>query len=339
MLYVRESSTYLYILIIIEDLILAKLIIIIIKLSCANIKIRFRKGGHMEWQQIIGFYHVAKLGSFTRAADATYRTQSALTQQIKSLEEELDCQLFERIGKRKVILTPLGERFFWFSKSLLQEYDRLIEDIAEHKGLKKGRLRIAAPFTTLYHLLPEVVRKYNRQFPWVELSLLDRPQREVVELVKNGDIDVGLALESVIPEALDKRRWKKVEPVLLAPTGHPLAKMEKVSMDAIVKYPLILPPKSSEFRHRNKLEELFRAHNANYFVIMESSNIELSSLYVEMGLGLAFASVVRELPVFKERRLNYIPLSHYLTPEQICVVTRRDKRMSTFQGAFLDMLT
>ena len=56
----------------------------------------------MEWQQILGFYHVAKLKSFTRAAEATYRTQSALTQQIKSLEAELDCQLFERVGKRKI---------------------------------------------------------------------------------------------------------------------------------------------------------------------------------------------------------------------------------------------
>src|SRR5271169_6709163 len=130
----------------------------------------------MEWQQIIGFYHVAKLKSFTRAAEATFRTQSALTQQIKALEKEFDCQLFERIGKRKVILTSLGERFYIFVESLLFNYNQLREDISEHKGLKKGRLRIAAPFTTLYHLLPKVVRKYSRQFPGVELSLFDRPQ-------------------------------------------------------------------------------------------------------------------------------------------------------------------
>jgi len=59
----------------------------------------------MEWQQIIGFYYVAKLSSFTKAADATFRTQSALSQQIENLEQELECQLFERIGKRKLRLT------------------------------------------------------------------------------------------------------------------------------------------------------------------------------------------------------------------------------------------
>jgi DNA-binding transcriptional LysR family regulator len=292
----------------------------------------------MEWQQMLGFYHVAKLKSFTRAAEATYRTQSALTQQVKSLEEELECQLLERIGKRKINLTPFGERFFRFSESLLQEYERLIGDIEEHKGLKKGRLKVAAPFTTLYHLLPDFIRKYNRKFPWVELSLFDRSQKEVVELVKGGDVDLGFALESSIPADLNRRRWKKVEPVLLTSTGHPLAREKKVSLEKIARYPLILPPKSSDFKHRNRLEELFREYNLNYFVIMESSNVELSSLYVEMGLGVSFASVVRVLPVFKKRKIEVVLLDHYLEAEHICLTTRRDKKMFSFQEAFLDVL-
>ena len=198
----------------------------------------------MEWQQIIGFYHVARLGSFTRAAEATYRTQSALTQQIQSLERELDCLLLERIGKRKIALTSLGQRFFLFSESLLREYELLMGDIGEQKGLKKGRLRIAAPFTTLYHLLPRIVKKYNERFPWVELSVLDRPQRDVVGLVKSGDVDFGIATEGIIPRDLNKRTWIKVEPVLLIPANHPLAKVKQASLEAIARYPLIMPPKS-----------------------------------------------------------------------------------------------
>jgi DNA-binding transcriptional LysR family regulator len=292
----------------------------------------------MEWQQILGFYHVAKLKSFTRAAEATYRTQSALTQQVKSLEAELDCQLFERVGKRKINLTPLGERFFSFAESLLQEYERLIGDIGEQKGLKKGRLKVAAPFTTLYHILPDVIRKYNHEFPWVELSLLDRSQKEVVELVKGGDVDLGLALESIIPTELNMRRWKKVEPVLLTPRGHPLAREKKVSLASIAQYPLILPPKSSNLKHRSKLEELFRDHNLTYSVVMESSNVELSALYVEMGLGVSFASIVRDLPIFKKRKIESVFLDHYLTAEHICVATRRDKKMNSYDNAFLTTL-
>ena len=66
----------------------------------------------MEWQQIIGFYHVVKQGSFTRAAEATFRSQSALSLQVKSLEKELGCQLIERVGRRKIRMTLAGEKLF-----------------------------------------------------------------------------------------------------------------------------------------------------------------------------------------------------------------------------------
>jgi len=292
----------------------------------------------MEWQQVNAFYHLVKLGSFTRAAEATYRTQSALTQQIKSLERELDCELLERIGKRKIALTPMGERFFKFSETLLQEYDRLIVDVGEHKGLTKGRLRIAAPFTTLYHLLPEIVKQYTEQFPRVELSLLDRTQREVVGLVKSGDVDFGIAVEGMIPRDLNKHIWKKIEPVLLTQTGHPLTKIHRASLEKISQCPLILPPKSMESFQRNKLEDLFHRHGLKYFVIMESSNIELSSLYVEMGVGVSFASIVKGLPVFKKRKLDYVSLNHYIRSEHVCIATRKDKRMTAYQEAFLNMM-
>ena len=138
----------------------------------------------MEWQQIIGFYHVAKLGSFTKAAGATFRTQSALSQQIKNLEEELGCRLLERIGRRKLRLTSAGQRFFKFSETSLERYESLTEELNELKGLQKGLLRMAAPFTTLYHLVPFALKNYITQFPNVELTILDRSQQHILDLIK-----------------------------------------------------------------------------------------------------------------------------------------------------------
>lgn len=292
----------------------------------------------MEWQQIIGFYYVAKLGSFTRAAEATYRTQSALTQQVKAIEEEFDSELFERVGKRKLVLTPVGERFFEFCESVILQYRQLNEDIAEHKQLNKGLLKVAAPFTTLYHLLPKIINKYNKEFPWVELSLLDRSQNEVVELTRSGDIDFGIALEKIIPSGLNKQRWKIVEPVLLTQSGHPLLNEKTVSLEKIAQYPLILPPKTAGFPYRNEIEELFREKRLKYFVIMESSNIELSSLYVEMGLGVSFASIAKGVAVFENRKLDRISLNHFLKSDYICIISREGKKITKFQNAFLEML-
>lgn len=291
----------------------------------------------MEWQQLIGFYHVAKLGSFSRAAEATYRTQSAITQQIKALEDEFDCPLFERIGKRKIALTPIGEKLFDFATTVLMQYKQISEEIADIK-LNKGHLKIAAPFTTLYHLLPKILKRYSVEFPWVELSLLDLSQKEVIELTKKGDIDFGFVLESMAIEELNRKRWKMVEPVLLIQSGHPLKREKKVSLEKIAQYPLILPPKKGGFSYRVKIEELFSEKKLKYSVIMESLNIELSSLYVEMGLGISFASIVKDLPIFKGRKLEAIPLSHLLKPDYVCVISRKDKKMSKFQNTFYQML-
>ncbi len=292
----------------------------------------------MEWQQIIGFYHVAKLGSFTKAADATFRTQSALSQQIKSLEDELDCQLFERIGKRKLRLTSAGERFFTFSEETLQKYDNLKEELNELQELQKGRLRIAAPFTTLYHLFPHAIETYTQKYPYVELTILDRSQQIVMELVWKGDIDFGFALQSEVPKGLTALRWQRVETVLLAPLGHPLVRLKRITLKHISKYPLILPPRDLKYTCRSMLEERFQKLGLDYQIVMESSNVELSSLYVEMGLGISFATVVKDLPALKQRKLEFLPMDQLFKPDYISVVMRKDKTLVSYKSAFINTL-
>ena len=292
----------------------------------------------MEWQQIIGFYQVAKLGSFTKAAAATFRTQSALSQQIKALERELDCHLFERIGKQKLNLTSAGERFLTFAESVLENYESLREDLDEIKGSQKGRLKIAAPFTTLYHLFPDVLKEYSERFPQVELTILDRSQKTVIELVKSGEIDFGFTVESEVPGNLASLRWKKVDTVLMTPLDHPLVKVKRITLRQIAKYPLILPPKDLRFTCRRMLEERFQKLGLDYQIVMESSNVELTSLYVEMGLGISFATVVKHLPALKHRKLEFLSMDQLFKPDYIAAVMRKDKTLTSYKNAFITIL-
>jgi DNA-binding transcriptional LysR family regulator len=290
----------------------------------------------MEWQQLLGFYQVAKLGSFTRAAEATFRTQSALSQQVKALEAELGSPLLERLGKRRLKLTPAGDKLFAFAQGVLGQWDRLQDELRALQGQPQGPLRLAAPFTTLYHLLPEAVLAYLRQFPQVELTLLDRTQANVFALVKDGDVDFGLALESLAPGDLAARRWQPVDTVLLAPPDHPLAQRRRVTWRQIARYPLILPPWGHESGHRRLLEEQFRKLGLSFRIILESSNVELSARYVETGLGLAFATLARGLT--QRRDLAFIPLDHYFKPDYLALVMRRDKVLTPFKKAFINLL-
>jgi len=292
----------------------------------------------MEWQQIVGFHQVARKASFTRAAEATFRTQSALSQQVKALEEELGCRLIERIGKRQLRLTEAGERFLRFAQSVLTSYEGCREELQELQGTPTGELRLAAPFTTLYHLFPRVLQEFPRRFPRVRLSILDRSQKEVLDLVRHRDIDFGLALESAAPRDLAVRRWQEVEMVLVTPREHPLTGLAAVTVEDIARYPLILPPRGQRSPGRQRLEALFHKQGLDYRVVMESSNVELSSLYVELGLGITFATMVRGLPLARQRSLAFIPMSHYVPPDFIGVIMRKDKIISTPLRAFMDLL-
>jgi DNA-binding transcriptional LysR family regulator len=292
----------------------------------------------MEWQQIIGFYHVARLGNFTRAAEATFRTQSALSQQVKGLEEELGCLLIERIGRRRLRLTAAGEHFFRFAEGVLENYEILAESLHNIQGIQKGTLSLAAPFTTLYHLFPEILQRYVAHYPQVRLTILDRPQKTVIGLVKNGDVDFGFVLESLVPPDLVVSRWKKVETVLMTPLGHPLADGREVTFEAIVKYPLILNPRELLHDSRLNVEEKLQRLGLPYHVIMESSNVDLSSLYVETGLGISFATIVRDLPTLAKRKLAFIPLDHYFDADYLAVVARKNRRHASHKNAFLSLV-
>ena len=184
---------------------------------------------------------------------------------------------------------------------------------------------MAAPFTTLYHLFPAALKEYIKQFPNVELSILDRSQHSVLDHIKNGEIDFGFMLESNVPADLATIRWQKVETVVMAPINHPLTKAQRVTLRQIAKYPLILPPKSFKQSYRSNLETEFQKRSVDYHIIMESSNVELSSVYVEMGIGISFATVVTGLPRMKKRKLKLLPLNHLFKPDYIAVVMRKDK--------------
>jgi DNA-binding transcriptional LysR family regulator len=292
----------------------------------------------MEWQQLLGFYQVARLGSFTKAAQATFRSQSALSQQIKALEEEFECPLLERIGKRRLRLTPAGEVFFSFAEKTLQSLTHFKEELNEIKGLHKGALRLAAPFTTLFHLFRWIIKEYVAEFPQVRLTILDRSQEAVIELVKNGDIDFGVALESMVPKDLRGVCWQPVEMFLMAPKNHPLTRVKLLTMKQLAAYPLILPPRQASGQGGLTMEDHLRKAGVDYHVILESSNVELSSLYVELGLGISFATMVRDLPGPRGRNLDFIPLRRYFKPDHIAIVMRKDKSLPAYKSAFLEML-
>lgn len=125
---------------------------------------------------------------------------------------------------------------------------------------------------------------------------------------------------------------------LLVPNNHPLTEKKQVRIEDLAEYPLILPHKDSGLNYRKKLDELFAQLGLEYRVAMESSNVELSSLYSELGLGISFATIAQDLPIMKKKKLAFIPLKHYFNSNYIVIVMRKNTILPSFKKAFINML-
>ncbi|HYA14190.1 MAG TPA: LysR family transcriptional regulator [Syntrophales bacterium] len=290
----------------------------------------------MEWQKIIGFYNIVRLGSFTKASEAIFRTQPALSLQIKSLENELGCQLFERIGKRRIKLTLAGEILFQYCVKTLDQQKQLIDELNKIKGSALGHLRMAAPFFSLYYLLLPLLETFKQQFPEIEITILDRPVHNIIKLIRDGDIDFGISMKSIVPKDLAIFPWEKIEGLLIMPKGHPLSKLRNINLRDIINYPLILPPKG--YIGRMRLEEKFEKEGINYRIVMESSNIDLTINYVKKGFGIGFAIVSRNIPVLNQKAIEIIPINHLIQEDRIAIIMRKDKVLASYEKAFLDII-
>jgi len=145
----------------------------------------------MDFDQLRTFTEVAKLGSFSRAAEKVLRSQPAVSAQIRQLEQEYGQKLFDRSAKR-VRLTPAGEVVLEYAQQLLSLRGTSLQAISNWNGVPAGTLSIGANEGTFLYVLPKVFKKYHKQFPKVRISVYRSFSHKVTEKVEEGVIDLGV---------------------------------------------------------------------------------------------------------------------------------------------------
>ena len=292
----------------------------------------------MELAQLISFFHTARLCSISRASEVVCRSQPAVSQQIKALEDEIGCKLFHRIGKRKLVMTEEGKRLQRFTRNLLQEMDHTLEDIyAIHSG-NRGQVSVSAPFTTCFQLLPNVLERFLNHYPDIGISIFDKPQDAAIAMVRNGEADFTIVLESAVPKGFHKITWKRAVPVLMVPSGHALIGRKKISIHDIATQKLIVPPARS--RHAGWLLLKKQALEAGVKIkgVIESSNVELSSRLVEKGLGVSFATIIEDIPILEGRHLEFVSLDHLLPCGNMVLAMRNEDVVRGARARFMEIL-
>ncbi|MCB2190011.1 MAG: LysR family transcriptional regulator [Deltaproteobacteria bacterium] len=293
----------------------------------------------MEWQKIHSFYNVVIYGSFTKAAEAVFRTQSAISQQMNFLEKEIDCQLFERPIHRRIKLTYPGERLFAFAENTIKGYEQVLGEIRASKNSFRGPLKLGSPYNLLRTILSEKLDDYKQGYPLVELTIYDRAPKVVLDLLDQGIIDIGAVLESICPKNLSVFRWKAVDGFLMTPIGHPLAKLEpkSITLEKIAKYPIISYPKNLQYTSRNFLDKELYAAGLDSRIAMEASSIDLAMQYVKNGLGIHITVLQKDLEGVDQTELSLLPLSHLFEPDNLALVVRNVGALLPYQKKFIEL--
>src|ERR1700745_1942574 len=175
----------------------------------------------MDFDQLHTFLEIVRLKSFSKAAQTCYRTQPAISAQIRQLEQELKTELFERFGSR-ILLTTAGRVFAGYAEQILDLRRRAQDEINELERVPRGELVIAANEATCIYVLPRVFSEFKKQFPNVQI-LVDRSYgSRVVEAVTDNQADFGITQLPVKEKRLQVVKIHSDEIKVLVPPHHPL---------------------------------------------------------------------------------------------------------------------
>lgn len=239
----------------------------------------------MELRNIRTFARIAEVGSFTRVATELGYTQSAVTMQVKQLERELGCVLFERLG-RSVRLTPEGERLLPVANRMLQAADEASR-IAQKPGEVSGTLRIGVSDSLLVGVLAPVLSELSRTYPRVCASTHQQMPDEQFAMLRRNDIDVLLLLD----ERMERPEWVKVfeapaEVGFVAAASDPLARRAKVPLKEVLSRPLFLTER--DVSYRAGLDERIWARGLEVTPRVECGNTAFLAELVEGCGGVSF---------------------------------------------------
>ena len=281
------------------------------------------------------FCQTVRLGSVSRASEALYVSQPAITLQLQALERELGVPLFERSGRR-LAPTPEGQLLYELAQPLVESLDGLGASFREKvRGLDAGELNIAANSSTILYLLPRIVELFRSQHPEVRLTLHNAASADGTDLLRSDAVDLAVGSMLDVPADLSYAPVYRFEPLLIAPPDHPLIKQRNLKLADLSPHALILPPKR-QLTYR-LVDLVFQQNRVPYTVALEVGGWEVIKQYVAMGMGISIISSICMTDADHDR-LASRSLSAWFPSRSYGVVVRKGKYLSPQARAFIELI-
>lgn len=290
---------------------------------------------HIETLKV--FCDLVEMQSFSLAAERNFVTQSAVSQQIRTLEEKFKRRLLERVrGRREIRLTPAGEVFYRESKNVLECYDQLQESMRSLVGKIGGVVKVATVYSVGLHELPPKVREFMSKFPAAKIDLEYSRTTRVVRDVLDGTVELGIVS---FPE---QRRGLTVVPmqsdrlVLICPPDHEFAEREQIKAKELNGRDFVLFER--DIPTRKATDKILKANGVEVRKVAEFDNIETIKRAVEVGFGLAIVPHPAVRDEKKNGQLAVVELAEKDWVRPVGVIYRSDRNLSLAAKKFVQLL-
>jgi len=286
----------------------------------------------MDFDQLETFLEVARLSSFSRAAEKRFRTQPAISSQIRALEEEVGARLLDRSGG-KVSMTASGKLFLKYAEETIEARKAALTAIAETERVPRGEIIVGANEGTCLHILPEVFAHFKRQYPDVAVNIKRADYAKILESVIDNSVDFGVVSLPVTDNRLTVVLIHRDELVIISPPDHPLARMKSANVAEVSRFPLVVPKAGHT---RDALENLFHERKLKPRYAMELDSSELLKRFVAADVGVGFIARSNVSEDVQAQVLAAVRLSDAQIRRDLALVFRKDKALSRAALAFIE---
>ena len=288
---------------------------------------------HLETLKV--FCDVVETKSFSIAASQNYVTQSAVSQQIRMLEEKYGKQLLERT-RGNVQLTPAGEILYQVSKEIVQRYQDLESRLQDVAKVVAGTVRVATVHSIGLYELSTQLKRFLKAYPQVQLQLGYSRSSKIYEDALKGGIDLDIVAYPNRRPGITTIPLREDRLVLVVPPTHAFAKHRTISTNRLAGEALV--GFDRDIPTRRETDRVLRKHGIDPRYVTELDNVEVMKRVVEIGLGIAILPEQAVRPEVKGGTLVSVQLSDEVFPRQLGIIHRTGKHFSPAAAKFIECL-
>lgn len=282
------------------------------------------------------FADLVETKSFSKAARLNGVTQSAVSQQARSMEKHFSTLLIDR-SQKQFQLTREGERVYQSAKEILHGYEKLLSELMEMRKVISGTIRISTIYSIGLHELPPYIKSFLSEFPNVNVRVEYRRSNLVYEDILHNSVDFGLVAFPQKNRQIEIIPFRNDRLVVICHPNNPLAKVEALELSALASHKFI--SFDPDIPTRKAVDQILKDHKVEIDPVMEFDNIETVKRAVEIDAGIAMVPMATVLQEVKQGTLVTIPIDGPEFDRPLGILHRKGRVLTPAMRKFIDILT